>query len=589
MKEYIPDFKIVSRVLIFFMIIFSGVTSIHAQWELVDSIEYNQFITSPGFQNSINGAPVDCHLDVLQRSASIQKVVSPGDFAAVSYKLEAGFIYRYSFFVKPRDSEVYYHMKISKASGDSILDYAKGQTGDQNFTYTSGEFLGVDGAAASCGVIHKITSGPVVGDDSTRLLKVECSRVNKTGTSMRATRFARCYIERKFDDSNPIPTAPDSFMVKTFTDSASFTWVDRAFNEKGFKLERKEAGGEFQEIAAIDSNKTSFTDKTLLKNIAYHYRIYAWNDSGVSAFSDTIGVILYDAPPDKPTAFTLLVKDSRRIDLSWNDESNDEYGFVLQYSTTGTWDDFTEISFDPGTTTFNHYRLDQNALYDYRLFAQNNMGSSDTVYASAATPQPGPEDGYLLPDDDFIINVIDFGATGDGQTDDTEALQEAMNYGVGKFVYFPDGTYLISDRLEWPDDARFAPLIIFGQSRENTIIQLTDDNPLFQSDTRAVVWTNKMGSADNFRNYIKHITVNTGSGNPGAVGVQFMSNNMGAIEDISIISGDGTGKIGLDLAYNGLNGPLLVKNVSISGFDIGIKSSGEVNSQTMEHVNLEGQ
>lgn len=46
-----------------------------------------------------------------------------------------------------------------------------------------------------------------------------------------------------------------------------------------------------------------------------------------------------------------------------------------------------------------------------------------------------------------IINVKDFGAIGDGETDDTEAIQNALNSGEGKTVYFPSGTYLISKTL----------------------------------------------------------------------------------------------------------------------------------------------
>lgn len=44
------------------------------------------------------------------------------------------------------------------------------------------------------------------------------------------------------------------------------------------------------------------------------------------------------------------------------------------------------------------------------------------------------------------INVFDYGAKGDGTTDDTVAIQAAIN-NPGKVVYFPAGTYVISDTL----------------------------------------------------------------------------------------------------------------------------------------------
>jgi hypothetical protein len=45
-----------------------------------------------------------------------------------------------------------------------------------------------------------------------------------------------------------------------------------------------------------------------------------------------------------------------------------------------------------------------------------------------------------------IVNVKDYGAKGDGTTDDTYAIQSALN--SGKSVYFPKGTYIVSSGLQ---------------------------------------------------------------------------------------------------------------------------------------------
>lgn len=42
------------------------------------------------------------------------------------------------------------------------------------------------------------------------------------------------------------------------------------------------------------------------------------------------------------------------------------------------------------------------------------------------------------------VSVKDFGATGDGTTDDTTAVQNAINASAGKTLFFPSGTYLVS-------------------------------------------------------------------------------------------------------------------------------------------------
>ncbi len=53
--------------------------------------------------------------------------------------------------------------------------------------------------------------------------------------------------------------------------------------------------------------------------------------------------------------------------------------------------------------------------------------------------------------DELAINVKDFGAKGDGVTDDTGAIQQALNFVKGepscKVLYFPPGKYIISSGL----------------------------------------------------------------------------------------------------------------------------------------------
>lgn len=52
--------------------------------------------------------------------------------------------------------------------------------------------------------------------------------------------------------------------------------------------------------------------------------------------------------------------------------------------------------------------------------------------------------------DGAVANVLDFGAVGDGIADDTSAIQAALT--ASDAVYFPSGTYLISDTLKYKTD-----------------------------------------------------------------------------------------------------------------------------------------
>lgn len=70
-----------------------------------------------------------------------------------------------------------------------------------------------------------------------------------------------------------------------------------------------------------------------------------------------------------------------------------------------------------------------------------------------------------------IANVKDFGATGDGVTDDTQAIQDAIDYADTNkcLVYIPNGTYIISSTITIG-----ANMTIVGQNKTGTIIKRAD-------------------------------------------------------------------------------------------------------------------
>ena len=82
-----------------------------------------------------------------------------------------------------------------------------------------------------------------------------------------------------------------------------------------------------------------------------------------------------------------------------------------------------------------------------------------------------------------------------------------------------------------------------------------------------------------------------GQGNAGAIGLSYYSNNEGNLRNVTIRSGaDGkaAGAVGLDMSEDEV-GPQLVSDVTVIGFDIGIRTGASVNSITMEHIRLRGQ
>lgn len=76
-----------------------------------------------------------------------------------------------------------------------------------------------------------------------------------------------------------------------------------------------------------------------------------------------------------------------------------------------------------------------------------------------------------------IVSVKDFGAVGDGITDDTAAIQAAIDANEGG-IYFPPGTYLIGSTINFPIRSVYATnqSWVTGQ---NAVIQAGFNGPLF--------------------------------------------------------------------------------------------------------------
>lgn len=169
-----------------------------------------------------------------------------------------------------------------------------------------------------------------------------------------------------------------------------------------------------------------------------------------------------------------------------------------------------------------------------------------------------------------------------------------------RILYFPKGVYKVSNTVCYTfDDLENSignelnrQIVMVGQNKDETIIKLQDDCPGFEAGANKPVisFIKKERSNVAMGNIFENITIDIGKGNPGASGLRFFANNMGAVRNVTIRSGDPEkrGATGLLIDKFNLSG-ILIKNLEVDGFDYGIQANTLRIYSVYEHIKLSNQ
>jgi len=165
-------------------------------------------------------------------------------------------------------------------------------------------------------------------------------------------------------------------------------------------------------------------------------------------------------------------------------------------------------------------------------------------------------------------------------------------------IFFPQGTYLVSDTLCYRRKDLFntygsnmnQQIRIRGEGTGKTVIRLADNSPGFEKGNCKPIISYMPGEQSNvsMSNYCEDLAINCGTGNPGAVGLDFFANNSGAVRNIRVVSEDGLGFAGIQIGHKAFSG-ILVKHVEIDGFDHGFyidSGSGSMFAHVEDITNL---
>ena len=172
--------------------------------------------------------------------------------------------------------------------------------------------------------------------------------------------------------------------------------------------------------------------------------------------------------------------------------------------------------------------------YGLILPGEGQMGKVGMQYEAAPLPSlPAalPPAIRALPPSSEWVNVHTLGVKGDGASDDTNAIQQAID--AHRVLYFPSGHYVVSNTLALRPET-----VLIGLHPTLTQIDLLDDTPGYEGigAPKPVILAPTGGA-----NILSGIGVFTGGINPRAVAVLWKAGEQSLIDDVRFLGGHGSG------------------------------------------------
>lgn len=159
------------------------------------------------------------------------------------------------------------------------------------------------------------------------------------------------------------------------------------------------------------------------------------------------------------------------------------------------------------------------------------MGMRYDAEALSALPATLPPALRALPPSEEWVNVHSLGVAGDGKTDDTAAIQRAID--AHRVLYFPIGHYVVTSTINLKPDT-----VLIGLHPSLTQFDLPDNTAAYQGvgSPMAVIATPPGGA-----NMISGLGVFTGGINPRAVAVLWKAGADSQADDLRLLGGHGSG------------------------------------------------
>ncbi len=164
-------------------------------------------------------------------------------------------------------------------------------------------------------------------------------------------------------------------------------WSDNSDNEDGFKIEHSLSGTSgWTQIATTAAS--SHAPPGLACDTTHYFRVRAYNSSGDSGYSNIASDKTFACapppstdPPDPPSNLTADAISQQQIILHWSDNSNNEDGFKIEHSLSGS-SGWIQIA-TTAATSHAPPGLECGTTHYFRVRAYNSFGNS--LYSNTAS------------------------------------------------------------------------------------------------------------------------------------------------------------------------------------------------------------
>lgn len=199
------------------------------------------------------------------------------------------------------------------------------------------------------------------------------------------------------EDVVPVPTAPSNLAAQLISGTqVNLTWTDNSTNETGFKIDRKQTGGQYSNIATVNSDITLYSDIGLTINETYTYRVYSFNKGGNSAtYSNEVSILTKSSPILATTTVTSITTTSGSSGGNITNDGGSAVtarGVCWSTSTNPTTSLTTKTSNGAGSGSFisSISNLTPSTKYYVRAYATNSSGTGYGDEVSFTTNAASP-------------------------------------------------------------------------------------------------------------------------------------------------------------------------------------------------------